>query len=295
MSGVDQCITIFNDVESYIDGDKYFSGGNEFSENINRLIWNETSWFLSPPKQTTGRVFAEIWTDNKDNKDNENQDKEKHILYHTSYEILDEVVSRTRLEYVEIGRKVRKSVKPNLGFVEAFFYRKETTQITNQMRRSSLPICREMMFMIRVAVEAFELHIQNHAAPGFHLTNSPLDKLSKSQSARHVRGRELRKIVASIDELKTAVALKYFSYETKLRELANWWKLNDSCENQVNLVRSGLEQSASFDELAAQFGVFKSILEGLRTKYKEVTNSDFKMREHEEKTTIKHQSVGKVV
>lgn len=223
VGGDDQCVTIFNDVESYINTGKFLIGGNVFSEHMNRLLWDEIRWILFTPKVTAISIFEHSWSYTKYTN---NKANEKPVFpYHKTCEILDELLAKARLQQLEIIRNLRKQIQENLSLLEAIFSVREFTSMKHELARTLLPICRDVLFMVKIAVEAFELHIQSQSAPGFSLKHSPLYNLSKSQSVRHVRGRDLRMISVSIDDLQTAVVLKYFSHEMNMRERSNAWKL----------------------------------------------------------------------
>lgn len=262
------------------DVDKVQAGAHVLAEHVNHLVWKQTmDWTLQAPKTMTDHVFNEIW---RDNEDPQNADK-KNVLFHTSYEILDEIVSRARLAYVDIARTHRALIKENISWIHAALFFHMHPKVMASVMRMFLPVCREMMMMLRRAIEAYELHIKRNTSNSFSLTHSPLHKLSTDKSNRHIKvpGKELRKIAASIDELQAAVVLKYFRYEMIVRERTNWRKLNESLDKQLELVNSELVQctkTASAMDITGKFNSFKDVLVELRKNY-----GDFKI--HREKPT----------
>lgn len=255
-------------MEAYVNFDKFRAGGDEFRYDVDRLILYITAriWYRS--KVAAKSVFNQIWQDNEDSEKAE----EKYFLPNAHYEVLNEFKAKTRLEFVNIFHSHRKLIKPNLGFFEALWNWRDSEKIFANMLRSMYPVCRVMMVMTKMAVEAYELRLRNGkvAAP---LHQSPLYNLSKTRSSSPIRGKQLREIAASIDELQTAVIIKYFTFEMNVRERSMWWDVYQSATDQMKLVVDRLKPVERIQELMQPFNAFKGDLERARNSYKEMTNS----------------------
>lgn len=250
---------------------RYRKHPETYTEKVNEKLYMRFAWLLRRPKLAGYSVLHQIWLDKN------YKTEEKTVWLENCYEVVDELVSRERLILVDLARRHRNLFPDNITIWDEFKMMRQSRDLWAELTTSVIPICMETMFLVKVSMEVFELRLNAQSPARFNLSGSPLNGLTPATSSNIVRATEKRKMAVSMEQLKVAVASKYLMYEGNARLRMDWNKLYKFGDLQIKVWREQ-SKNVSSEEISAFWIKYKAQLNESRTRYKDLSRSDFTLR-----------------
>lgn len=258
VNGDDQCIRLFNDVDGYTSLNTALAGGDILAHRVNALYWNLVSTIIFYAKWSLGELIKQLKRVNT-----LKIEKDEFATFEViSYEIIDEIVARQRLEVTD---SVKEMARQKFTF-DTISIRKQWPELFFKL----MPVCREMVHMLKIAVNAYEMRINRIPFTDLKLT-ATLDSIKKKlENKVSLKRLEIRKLNGDIKVLEPEIALKYYAFEMDLRKKANWRVLFDTAVSEMEKV-DALTKDSDSDAISNHWAVFKGKFEELEHNFHKQT------------------------
>lgn len=232
------------------------AGGDVYAHRVNALHWDLVGSIAFYAKWSLAEVIKQLKRDNK-----LKIEKDAFTTFEViRYEMIDEIVARQRLEATETIKIVAPQKIGRDGI------RKQWPELFFKL----MPVCREMVHMIKIAVNAFEMRINRIPFTNLKLATT-LDSIKKKlENKVSLRRHEIRKLNADIKVLEPEIALEYYAFEMDLRKKANWRLLFDTAVSEMKKV-DALTNDNEKDAISDHWALFKGKFEELQHNYHKET------------------------
>lgn len=169
-------------------------------------------------------------------------------------EIINEIVTRARFEMTQ-----HMETLPKLSIHDIMNMRKDWATLFYV----SIPLCRELMYMVKIAVNAFEMAVNQKPYIDVQLKSSVQKIQELLANEIRLKRHDLRMINGEIKVVESEVALKYYTFEMDLRKKANWRKLFDTGLSEINKV----DELPESTDITSNWDIFKGKFEELKKSF----------------------------